>query len=117
MTLNKPTKAEIRKHQKKEQARKDKAWADEVKQRFDGCIVCGDTKRLNAHHIIPREIKEFRHELANGIALCPKHHRFSFKFSAHQNPFIFYGWLSQNYPDIVEELVTLINRTEMPLDK
>lgn len=73
--------------------KEDKEWAKAVKER-DGnkCAVCGTTKLLNAHHILPREIKELRHTLWNGITLCPKHHRFSRELSAHQNPVAFWLW-------------------------
>jgi len=96
---------------KKEQARKelkkkDKEWADLVKTRDGSCVLCGETKRLNAHHIIPRQIKEFRHNIDNGLSLCPKHHRFSFEISAHQNPYEFMKWLLKNK---MEQLVRLEN--------
>ena len=86
---------------KKEQARKelkkkDKEWANLVKERDGDCVICGETKRLNAHHIIPRQIKKFRHNIDNGISLCPKHHRFSFEFSAHQNSYEFIKWMLKN---------------------
>jgi 5-methylcytosine-specific restriction endonuclease McrA len=75
----------------------DTGWADEVKER-DGyrCAICGSTMRPNAHHIIPRENKLLRHNLHNGITLCPKHHKFSYEFSAHKNSFAFIRWLRAN---------------------
>lgn len=95
--------------ERREKNKKDKAWAIAVKEAYGNCCaVCGDNKRLNAHHIISRTIKEFRHEVVNGIALCPKHHRFSFKFSAHQNPFIFYRWFAKAYGYKYERLEALI---------
>jgi len=79
--------------------KEDKEWAKKVKERDNNmCVVCGSTERLNAHHIIPREIKDTKHNLDNGISLCPKHHRFSFELSAHQNPLAFFVWFSRKYP-------------------
>ena len=84
---------EARKLLKKE----DKKWSDEVRER-DGfrCVVCKRSVKPNAHHIIPRENKLLRHKLFNGITLCPKHHKFSYEFSAHKNPFAFIKWLRAN---------------------
>lgn len=74
----------------------DKAWNERIKKLDQHrCVYCGAKKMLNAHHIIPRNNKKFRWDLDNGITLCPKHHRFSFEFSAHQNPFAFYLWLQE----------------------
>lgn len=83
---------------KRKITKEDIAWAKEVKEKCGNkCLICKDTERINAHHLIPREIKEYSHELWNGIALCPKHHRFSFKLSAHQNPIAFIMWFEKNY--------------------
>ena len=74
----------------------DKAWAGEVKDRDNWkCVICGNKFRPNAHHIIPRQLKETRHLVMNGITLCPKHHRFSFELSAHQNPLAFFMWMKE----------------------
>ena len=77
--------------------KEDKEWARLVKVRDEGqCVICGAIDRLNAHHIIPREIEETTHDLQNGITLCPKHHRFSREISAHQNPLAFFLWMVKN---------------------
>ena len=87
--------------ERKERNKKDKEWAIQVKNRFNNkCAVCGEPKRLNAHHIIPRENKLFRWDLDNGIALCPKHHQFSREISAHASSFIFHIWLSNTYSNL-----------------
>lgn len=102
----KVTKSSIKRLEKKELKKKDKEWALNVKKRFNNsCIFCGSHEKINAHHIIPREIKKFRHEIDNGIALCPKHHRFSFEFSAHQNPFAFMLWFSNNHLEQFTKLI------------
>ena len=75
-----------------------KIWAEAVKLKFDNrCVLCGETKRLNAHHIIPKEVDDTRYDVDNGIALCPKHHKFG-KYSAHRNGFWFTLWLEEHYP-------------------
>jgi len=71
--------------EKRREKAKDKEWAIRVKEKFDNsCIVCGKKEWLNAHHIIPKEFKIARWDLNNGVALCPKHHKFG-RFSAHRN--------------------------------
>ncbi len=85
---------ELRKLEKK----KDKQWAIDVKVEFGNkCVICPGTNRLNAHHIIPRQIKELRWEILNGVALCPKHHKYSFIISAHRNPLAFIMWYHKRY--------------------
>lgn len=91
------TKVMIKRLQKKESNRMYKEWGIAVKDRdHHACVICGSIKLINAHHIIPREIEDFRWDLDNGISLCPKHHKFSFKFSAHKNSFAFLLWFCYN---------------------
>lgn len=84
----------------------DTSWAGEVKTR-DGnvCQRCGKTsKRLNAHHIIPRQYKELRWDICNGVSLCPRCHRLG-KEAAHQNALLFAEWLKTNKPFIYDYLM------------
>lgn len=83
----------------------DSAWAKQIRER-DGnkCAYCDSTNSLNAAHIIPREQKLFRWNLDNGILLCAKHHKWSFEFSVHQNPFAFLMWFSQVRKEQFERL-------------
>lgn len=93
----------------------DKAWSLAVKERDNNkCVYCGETKMVNAHHLIPRENKFFRHLIENGVTLCQKHHKFSLDISAHRNPFMFYIWFTENIPiqnikllDAIEEYLEL----------
>jgi len=88
-----------RKQEKKERNKQDKIWREKIKQRDKVCVICGSKEKLNCHHIIPREVNEFRHDELNGILLCPAHHRyFKKQISAHQNSFVFYLWLQENRP-------------------
>ena len=79
--------------------KKDQDWAKAIKERDKVCQICKRSKgRLNAHHIIPRQFKETRWDLNNGILLCFQHHRVG-KYSAHQNAIWFSNWLFLNNPN------------------
>lgn len=82
-----------------------KEWARQVKAKYNyKCIVCGETKILNAHHLIPWEIAKFRHTIMNGVPLCAKHHtRYGSGLSPHSHgSILFYFFLKNNFPDILE---------------
>ena len=86
-----------------------KEWSSFVKARdLYKCVICGDTKLLNAHHIIPKEDKLMSTELINGISLCPKHHKFDIVISAHRNPLAFYVWLNENRHEEFEYLTKYV---------
>ena len=96
----------------------DKLWSKQVRERDKlQCVICNNTERLNAHHLFPREISELRHDIDNGISLCPKHHRFSRILSAHQNPIAFYHWMENNRAEqlikIMMKWARLKNEIEM----
>lgn len=80
--------------------KEDVAWANAVKDR-DGraCVICGNTERPNAHHIIVRENHETKFDLMNGLTLCATHHFFNRQISAHNNPLGLFLWLEKNRPD------------------
>lgn len=53
----------------------DVQWADAVKTRDGGCVVCGSIEGLAAHHIKPRATHpELARDLDNGAALCNRCH-------------------------------------------
>jgi len=89
--------------------KEDKDWANKVKDR-DGwcCVVCGNSERLNAHHIIARENHETKFEIDNGLSLCPKHHFFCRQVSAHNNPIGLLLWMEKNRPDQLEKVRTMM---------
>lgn len=62
-----------------------------------------EVNMLNAHHIIPREVKELRYDRMNGICLCPKHHKFGL-LSAHKNALWFITYLELNEPEKITYL-------------
>ena len=106
--MEKITKKELKSIEKKKLKLADIKWSLEVRNRDGECICCGRKDKLQAHHIVPREIKEYRHELNNGITLCPKCHRFSLKASAHRNPFIFYLVITRKRQEQFKYLVHLL---------
>ena len=73
---------------------KHKEWREKILERDDyKCQICKRiTGVLNAHHIIPKQFKEFKYDVQNGICLCFQHHRVG-KYSPHQNALFFSLWL------------------------
>lgn len=72
-----------------------KEWAKII--RYAGrCEKCGSADNLQAHHIQSKAFRGTRFMLDNGIALCPKCHKFG-KTSAHQS-LLFYEWLRTVHP-------------------
>jgi len=76
----------------------DKLWSKEIHERDIYCQVCGDSKNLNAHHIVGRRNRTLRWDLDNGILLCAGCHTFRTK-SAHQNPRWFQEWFASEFPN------------------
>jgi non-ribosomal peptide synthetase component E (peptide arylation enzyme) len=77
----------------------EKQWSLTIRKRDNfSCVICGNAFKPNAHHIIPREHKQYKYELDNGISLCTKHHKYSRVISAHNNPIAFFLWLCRFYP-------------------
>ena len=72
----------------------DKLWGERVRA-IGYCEYCNSERSLNSHHIITRSNRSTRWLLDNGICLCPKHHIFCFKMSAHGNPLEFIRWLER----------------------
>ena len=89
-------------------------WSKTVRER-DGnrCVVCGATKYLNAHHILPKKyFRDLALELNCGISLCPRHHIFN-GFSAHMNSIWFSHWLLKNRPDQYQWCIEHMKRKEL----
>lgn len=98
--IKKITKKELKRKERIEQKKKLKQWSIDVRNR-DGnkCLICGVTKYIHAHHILPKEIKEFKFDLENGLAICAKHHKYSREISPHSNSFTFMLWFMENRED------------------
>ena len=106
MINKKQTKKEIKKMLKKEDNKLIKQWRRYVLERDSyHCVICGRKDKINIHHIIPREIKEFKYDVDNGICLCPNHHRFSKEISPHKNSLIFYCFFIKHKEDQYKKLI------------
>lgn len=98
---------------KRERRIRDKAWREAVLARDKVCVICGRDFMTNIHHIVPREVKAFRTDVGNGVALCPKHHRFSLECSPHKNSFVFMLWLQKFRPDQCKYLINRLRELSM----
>ena len=102
------------KEEKKLKNKMDKVWRKQVKKEFDGkCIICGEIKRVNCHHLIPREISELRFAVLNGVCLCPRHHKYSYKISAHKNSIRFLEYYKSKYLKRYLDLLDLIKNKKI----
>ena len=80
-----------------------KDWSREVRER--GCVINDDcSRKMDAHHLIPKNIIKFRSNRRNGICLCAKHHcKYGFGLSPHSHgSILFFLWLQKNRPDILK---------------
>jgi len=89
---------------------KYKEWREKVLGRDSyKCQMCKRTTGiLNAHHIIPKQFKEFIYDEDNGITLCFQCHRVN-KYSAHQNAVFFSRWLQAVKPMQYAYVITKLN--------
>jgi hypothetical protein len=70
----------------------DRLWSKAILERDKGtCRKCGRPGN-NPHHIFSRSIKHMRHDLDNGLCLCPACHTLGPQ-SAHKAPEFFRDWL------------------------
>jgi hypothetical protein len=78
----------------------DELWAISVKTRDEyKCVICGDTNMPNAHHLITRKVFQYRWDVSNGITLCPSHHEFDVRCSAHTAPWGIEEWMEEHRPE------------------
>ena len=94
--------------------KEDRDWAKSVKDRDNwACVICGDTIKPNAHHIIPRENHETKLDINNGLTLCVSHHFFNRQVSAHNSPLGLFMWLEINRPEqldyVKKKLVEIVD--------
>ena len=88
----------------------DGLWTLCVKTRDEfKCAICGETKMPNAHHLITRKVFQYRWEVDNGITLCPSHHEFDVRLSAHTAPWGLEEWMKANRPEQFKKHVTARN--------
>ena len=51
-------------------------WARKVIDRDNGCcVICGETRDLDAHHLISKTVPELKYRLSNGVTLCRRCHK------------------------------------------
>ena len=108
-----------------------KLWSLKVRMAYGNkCAICGSENNLNAHHIESRKSASMRFLVENGAALCPLHHKFDSRNSAHNGPVWFHQWLLQNRPktidfillhrddpveETVEYMLAVLTKLEQPL--
>jgi len=68
------------------------AWSRGVRTRAGmRCEICGCTKSVQAHHLLPRKFYPlFRFDWENGVALCARHHKYG-PISSHEGCI---GWVA-----------------------
>lgn len=71
-------------------------WSTRVKKRDRCCVVCGKTEGLQAHHLFCRQkFSLLKGRIANGVALCEKHHKQFHDECGNTDGWIFLQWLAQ----------------------
>ena len=95
-----------------------KNWREAVLKRDEGvCQICKKKpNKIHVHHIIPRQVKELRYDVMNGIALDFNHHKVG-RNSAHNNALFFSAWLRKNKPEQYKYLMKYITSLEMDKTK
>lgn len=78
----------------------DRLWREAAIETWGNkCEVCGSSQ-INVHHIFTRANRAVRWDVENACILCPLHHTFDSKFSAHGAPAAFYSWLMDRRGEI-----------------
>jgi len=78
--------------------KQDEDWKVAIRTRDNyTCQICKKdcSNRPHVHHIIPKHITAYRHDLNNGITLCFNHHKVG-SYSPHQNALWFVEWMKLN---------------------
>lgn len=85
-----------------------KEWSLKIRERDKHlCQICKSSKTIQAHHIIPKSIKETRFSLQNGISLCYSCHEVG-RYSAHKNAIFFAEWLRSYKPEQYKFVVEIL---------
>jgi len=99
---------------------KSKKWIErkKLKEWREACLKrdnhqCQISKkksdRLQVHHIIPRQVKELKYDIMNGITLNFYYHKVG-KESAHNNALFFASWLRKNKPKQYKYLMKKLSK-------
>lgn len=82
---------------KSEIRKKDKVWAKNIRDvaagKCESC--CTFSQYINAHHLISNRFHVYRWLPLNGVALCPRCHRFGLH-AVHNNPIYVIEQLRKN---------------------
>ncbi len=93
---------------------KDKEWREKILKRDKStCQITGKKikgRNCQVHHIIPKQFKELRWDVNNGIVLSFQSHKVG-KYSAHLNALFFTQWLITKKPLIHKYLIEKLNET------
>lgn len=72
-----------------------------VRARDGCCVKCGETRTLQAAHILPKgHYPRLRYLFENILTLCLKCHI----FGCHKDPLEFSHWLEEKFPGLEERL-------------
>lgn len=88
-----------RKEERRKRIKLHKEWRLKALER-DGhkCVICGDKKRVNVHHLVSKSVVSLRYDVKNALCLCSLHHIFDRKISAHKGSLMFIVWLKKHRP-------------------
>ena len=76
-----------------------KEWSKKIREL--GCAIGHNcSTKLDAHHLIPKNIEKFRSDPMNGICLCARHHsKYGYGLSPHSHGYILFTlWMIKNRP-------------------
>jgi len=86
-------------HSKYWKGKADTSWSKCVRLPAR-CAICGRAdRRLEGHHLIPKQALAYRYDLRNGICLCSRCHIHDIKLSAHGAPWAFEDWMESHRPE------------------
>lgn len=95
-------------------------WSEIIRFRDKNkCVLCGNYKYVQAHHLISRKYAPTRYDINCGVSVCSGCHVFRMT-SVHVAPWILYEWLEKNRPEqykwFIENRVGVLNPKKMKLD-
>jgi len=88
-----------------------KSWRNQVLIRDkEVCQICKNKpNKPHVHHIIPRQVKELKYDINNGIVLCFYHHKVGVQ-SPHLNSLWFTMWIRKNKPSQYKYLMRWLRK-------
>lgn len=108
--VEKVKKIKISKLQKKKNDPSSTLWKKKADRAFSKialsggkCAYCGKTEFLDTAHMLPRENLAVRWDLTNYLVLCKSCHKWNMQHSFHRNPLVFFIWLMDTHPEVIEK--------------